>query len=109
MKQNENVVMSLKSWSIATVVVFLCLIFPCRGVLAVDAIVPDDFATISAAVLGATDVDSSGVVEIMVRAGTYNENVRIERSDLALLGEDADAEAAPVAVGETKVGSADLL
>lgn len=56
---------------------------------AADAVVPTDFATISAALVGATDVDASGTVEIMVLAGTYPENLFINRSDLALLGEDA--------------------
>ncbi len=56
--------------------------------LAQDAIVPQDFPTIGAAVQGATDVDGDGAVEILVRAGTYLENVRIQRSDIRLEGED---------------------
>jgi len=54
-----------------------------------DAIVPDDFATIQQAVLGAVDLDGSGTVEIFVRAGTYAENVLIQRSSLELAGEGA--------------------
>lgn len=53
-----------------------------------DAIVPDDFPTISAAVAGAVDVDGNGIVEIFVRAGIYQETVIINRDDLALEGED---------------------
>lgn len=53
-----------------------------------DAIVPDDFGSISAAVIGATDVNNNGTVEIFVRNGTYNENVFIQRSNLALTGEN---------------------
>lgn len=55
--------------------------------LAQDAIVPDDFATIQQAVLGALDLDGNGTVEILVRAGTYTENVLIQRSSLELAGE----------------------
>lgn len=53
-----------------------------------DAIVPDDFGSISAAVFGATDVDMDGTVEIFVRNGTYNENIFIQRSNLELTGEN---------------------
>ncbi len=53
-----------------------------------DAIVPDDFGSISAAVFGATDVDGDGTVEIFVRNGMYNEDVFIQRSNLELTGED---------------------
>jgi parallel beta-helix repeat protein len=54
-----------------------------------DAIVPDDFATIQSAVSSASDVDLDGTVEILVRAGTYVENVLIRRSNLSLSGEGA--------------------
>ena len=57
--------------------------------LAQDAIVPDQFATISAAVAGATDVNGDGFVQILVRSGTYNENVSTSRSNLGLTGENA--------------------
>ena len=54
-----------------------------------DAIVPDDFATIQSAVSNATDVDLDGTVEILVRGGTYVENVVVRRSSLSLSGEGA--------------------
>jgi parallel beta-helix repeat protein len=53
-----------------------------------DAIVPDDFGSIQAAVLGAGDTDGDGTVEIFVRNGTYNENLLIQRSNLELTGEN---------------------
>ena len=53
-----------------------------------DAIVPDDFGSISAAVAGAADNDGDGTVEIFVRAGSYSETLQITRSDLSLEGED---------------------
>jgi parallel beta-helix repeat protein len=53
-----------------------------------DAIVPDDFGSISAAVGGAADADGDGTVEIFVRAGSYSETLQITRSDLSLEGED---------------------
>ena len=53
-----------------------------------DAIVPDDFATISAAVSGAADNDGNGTIEIFVRAGVYSEAFTINRPDLELAGED---------------------
>lgn len=52
-----------------------------------DAIVPDNFATISAALTGASDADADGVLEIFVRPGTYAEDVRIARSDVLLEGD----------------------
>jgi parallel beta-helix repeat protein len=52
-----------------------------------DAIVPDDFPTISNALTAAADNDGDGTLEIFVRAGTYAENVRITRSDVLLEGE----------------------
>lgn len=52
-----------------------------------DVTVPDDFATIHDALNGGNDVDADGTLEIFVRAGTYNENVRIFRSDVRLQGE----------------------
>jgi parallel beta-helix repeat protein len=55
-----------------------------------DAIVPDDFGSISAAVAGAADSDGNGTVEIFVRAGSYSETFTITRSDLSLQGEDRD-------------------
>jgi len=54
-----------------------------------DAIVPDDFGSIQGAVLGATDSDGNGTVEIFVRAGTYNENILIRRADVSVEGEGA--------------------
>lgn len=57
------------------------------GAFAQDAIVPDDFPTISNALTAAADTDGDGTLEILVRAGTYNENVRITRSDVVLEGE----------------------
>jgi len=54
-----------------------------------DAIVPDNFPSIQAAVSGAHDTDGDGTIEIFVRAGTYNENVLILRPALALIGESA--------------------
>ncbi len=57
--------------------------------IAADATVPLDFATISSAVQGATDKDGNGVVDILVLAGTYFENVDIKRSDLVLAGQSA--------------------
>lgn len=62
-----------------------------------DAIVPDDFGTIGAALAGATDVDTDGVVEIFVRPGTYAENVRISSSNVLLEG---DAAAPPTIQGD---------
>lgn len=59
------------------------------AVFAVDATVPTDFATISSAVRNATDVDTNGVVEILVLAGIYPEAVEIKRSNLELAGEAA--------------------
>ena len=53
-----------------------------------DATVPGDFGSIGAAVLGATDVDGNGAVEIEVMPGTYAENVFIQRSNIALIGSD---------------------
>jgi parallel beta-helix repeat protein len=67
----------------------LVLIATSGAVRAQDAIVPDDFASIQAAVNGAVDTDGDGTVEILVRAGTYNENVLIQRRALALVGESA--------------------
>lgn len=58
-------------------------------VRAQDAIVPDDFATIQGAVNGAVDADGDGTIEIFVRAGTYHENVLVQRSRLSLAGESA--------------------
>jgi len=54
-----------------------------------DAIVPDQFLTLQAAVLGASDVDADGVVEILVRAGSYSGNTFIQRSNLSISGEGA--------------------
>jgi len=62
-----------------------------------DATVPVDFATIGAAVAGATDVDNDGLVEIFVQSGTYAENVRIARSNIELKG---DATNKPVIQGD---------
>jgi parallel beta-helix repeat protein len=56
-----------------------------------DATVPDDFASVSAAVAGAADTDGDGTVEIFVRAGLYNEDIQILRSDLDLAGEDRNS------------------
>lgn len=53
-----------------------------------DAIVPDQFPTIQSAVSNAVDVDGNSLIEIFVRAGTYNENVRITRSRIILDGEN---------------------
>lgn len=65
----------------------LSALFVCANAFAQDAIVPDDFATISNALTAAADTDGDGTLEILVRAGTYNENVRITRSDVVLEGE----------------------
>ncbi len=59
------------------------------SVLAQDAIVPTDFATISAAVQGAADVDGDGTVHIFVQAGTYAESVLVQRSNVRLEGAGA--------------------
>lgn len=53
-----------------------------------DAVVPDDFATINSAVANASDGDLDGTISILVRAGTYLENVRVRRDAIALTGED---------------------
>ncbi|MDZ4775102.1 MAG: NosD domain-containing protein [Planctomycetota bacterium] len=63
-----------------------------------DAIVPDQFSTLQSAVFGATDVDLDGVVEILVRSGTYAENVLVQRSNLSISG----------APGATIVGSGSI-
>ncbi|MBK7875357.1 MAG: right-handed parallel beta-helix repeat-containing protein [Planctomycetes bacterium] len=55
-----------------------------------DATVPDDFATISAALANATDANTDGTLHIRVRSGTYNENVRVSRSSVILEGESAN-------------------
>lgn len=67
----------------------LTLLFPAPAVFAADATVPTDFATVSEAVALAADTDGDGVVQILVLAGTYAENVRVTRSDLELAGEGA--------------------
>ena len=58
-------------------------------VMAQDAVVPTDFATIQAAVQSATDVDLNGTIEIQVLAGTYNEAILVLRDDISLIGEGA--------------------
>ena len=56
-----------------------------------DATVPSaQFPTIQSAVLNATDADNSGTIHIRVDAGTYNENLRISRSNLRLEGDPAN-------------------
>lgn len=55
-----------------------------------DAIVPDDFGSISAAVANAADADGDGIVQIFVRAGVYQETFTIARDNLELTGEDRD-------------------
>lgn len=57
---------------------------------AMDAVVPTDFATISEAIAGATDVDLNGTVDILVMDGTYTEDLVITRSDLVLMGASAE-------------------
>lgn len=55
-----------------------------------DAIVPDEYPTIQAAVTFGPDKDGDGITEILVRPGIYAENVviRAENSSLLLEGED---------------------
>jgi parallel beta-helix repeat protein len=71
-------------WSLA-----ICGLLAAGTAAAQDAVVPDDFATIGAAVVGATDGNGDGTVEILVRAGTYVEDVFVQRSNLTLSGEGA--------------------
>ncbi len=59
---------------------------PAARARAADAVVPGDFATIAAAIQGATDGDGSGTVEIFVMPGTYFENLLVRRSNLKLEG-----------------------
>lgn len=54
-----------------------------------DATVPDQFATIQAAVNGATDVNGNGTVEIFVRNGNYAENVFVQRSNVSITGQNS--------------------
>jgi parallel beta-helix repeat protein len=82
----------LRSW-FAACARAICLtaaviVLPAGAAFSQDAIVPDDFATIGAAVQGATDQNGNAVIEIFVRAGTYNENLLIRRSDLRIEGEN---------------------
>ena len=73
-----------------TCIVWLtALMAPAVGAFAQDATVPGDFGTIRQAVAGATDVDGDGTVHIAVAAGTYNEELRIQRSNLELVGAGA--------------------
>ena len=60
--------------------------FPLSGDQLADAVVPDDFATIQAAVDLAQDLNNNNLVEILVRGGVYDENVDIRRSNLELRG-----------------------
>jgi parallel beta-helix repeat protein len=76
---------SLRSSSFAV----MALIAAGAALRAQDAIVPDNFPSIQAAVNGAADTDADGTVEIFVRAGTYNENVLVQRAGLSLIGESA--------------------
>jgi parallel beta-helix repeat protein len=55
-----------------------------------DAVVPDDFPTIQAAVDQAQDLNNNGTIEIFVRGGVYGENVEIRRSNLELSGDPQD-------------------
>lgn len=73
----------------STVLALLVVAASAIPAAAQDAIVPDDFATINAAVAGAADGDASGTIDIFVRAGTYVENVFVRRDAIALTGEDA--------------------
>lgn len=70
--------------------VALAWLIPAGAALAMDAVVPTDFATINAAIAGATDVDLNGTVDILVMDGTYVEDVIINRSDLVLMGASAE-------------------
>jgi parallel beta-helix repeat protein len=56
-----------------------------------DAYVPDDFASINAAISQAADIDGDGVLEIRLRRGTYLENVVVDRDDVSLSGEDRES------------------
>jgi parallel beta-helix repeat protein len=72
----------------ASALVALAL-FTTGSAAAMDAVVPTDFATISAAIAGATDVDLNGTVDILVMDGVYAEDLVINRSDLVLMGASA--------------------
>ncbi len=64
-------------------------LFTAGSAAAMDAVVPTDFATISAAIAGATDVDLNGTVDILVMDGVYAGDLVITRSDLVLMGASA--------------------
>ncbi len=55
----------------------------------IDTVVPDDLQTLQLAVNLSVDVDGDGLVTILVRRGTYAENLLIsQRIDLVIQGED---------------------
>ena len=63
--------------------------FLSTSALAQDAVVPTDFATIQAAVQGASDANGDGTIHIFVQSGTYAESVLVQRSGIRLEGEGA--------------------
>jgi parallel beta-helix repeat protein len=76
----NTAVLTAASWALALAAL------PAGSASAADAFVPGDFPTIAAAISGASDLDSSGTVEISVLPGTYSENLFIRRSNLRLEG-----------------------
>jgi len=55
----------------------------------VDAEVPTDFGSIAGAIAGASDGNGDGDIVISVLAGTYNENLFIQRPNIHLVGAGA--------------------
>lgn len=68
----------------------LCVLAVPRVAFAYDAVVPDEFPTIQAAVFFASDRDGDGIRDVYIRPGFYYENVIIhaDNPDLLLEGDD---------------------